>query len=195
MLHRFIVAIGAGCAAALLFVGGRAVERLGDGARLSGAVADHDRDAGLGRRRRRDRGRDFGRRPRPVRCAGAGRRASVRLLLFAVSVAAPAWGLAAFAITPVARYFGAQRPEAPVHPSVGAIVSLASLIGILASAAVLTTVSRLRGLPRRRAPSRGGHRRPYRRRPSRARRMACPLARLPRRWCDLCLWPSPPRRC
>ena len=62
------------------------------------------------------------------------------LLMFAASVAAPAWALAAFAITPIARYFGAQRPDAPVQPSVGAIVSLAALIGILASAAVLTTI-------------------------------------------------------
>jgi Predicted membrane protein (DUF2232) len=133
MLHRFIVAIGAGCAAALLFVVS------GQSSALAMTLAYLA--------------------PLPIMIATLGWRLDagaiaaaisvaalivlaepLSALFFAASVAAPAWGLAAFAITPVVRYFGVQRPGAPVHPSVGAIVSLASLIGILASAAVLTTI-------------------------------------------------------
>jgi hypothetical protein len=61
-------------------------------------------------------------------------------LLFAASVAGPAWALAAFAITPFERYFRSRARDAPVHPSVGAVVTLAALFGIIGSAAVLTTV-------------------------------------------------------
>ena len=59
MLHRFVVAIGAGCAAALLFAVSAQTSRSGDGARLSRAAADHDRDPWLGPRRGRDRRRRF----------------------------------------------------------------------------------------------------------------------------------------
>jgi hypothetical protein len=139
MLHRFIVAIGAGCAAALLFVVGAQSSAL---AMTLACVAPLPiMIATLGW------GVDAGAIAAAISVGALALLAALApvaeplsdLLLFAVSVSAPAWGLAAFAVTPVARYFSAQRPESPVHPSVGAIVSLASVIGILASAAVLTT--------------------------------------------------------
>ena len=155
MLHRFAVAIGAGCAAALLFAVSARASRSGDGARLSRAVADHDRDARLGARRRRDRaGRFRSRRWRssPSRC---------RRCCSPLRSRSPAWALAAFAITPIARYFRAARsPAAPAHASVGAVVTLAALFGMLGSAAVLTTlIVRLWRLSRGRAPGRRGRRR------------------------------------
>ena len=66
-------------------------------------------------------------------------------LVFSASVAAPAWALAAFSITPLARYLKRLKPDASVHAPVGAIVSLAALLGMLGSVAVLTTVIVLYG--------------------------------------------------
>jgi hypothetical protein len=60
--------------------------------------------------------------------------------VFAGSVAVPAWALAAFSVSPLARYFKRLKPDAPVHAPVGAIISLAALLGMLGSLAVLTTV-------------------------------------------------------
>ena len=114
--------------------GQHAAEPSCDGARLSRAVADHDRDARLGARRRSDRGRDFGRRPRacsPNRC----RRCCSPL---PSPVQPGPWR--AFAITPVARISAGTSPMRRSHPSVGAVVTLAALFGIVGSAAVLTTI-------------------------------------------------------
>jgi hypothetical protein len=61
-------------------------------------------------------------------------------LVFAGSVAVPAWALAAFSVSPLARYFKRLKPDAPVHAPLGAIISLAALLGMLGSLAVLTTV-------------------------------------------------------
>ena len=52
----------------------------------------------------------------------------------------PAWTLGAFVVTPVGRYFGARPPGSPVYSSAGSILLLASAIGILAGAGVLTTI-------------------------------------------------------
>jgi hypothetical protein len=133
MLHRFIVAIGAGCAAALLFVVSAQSSALAMTLAYLAPLPIMIATLGWGL--------DAGAVAAAISVVALTLLAEpLSALLFAASVATPAWGLAAFAITPVARYFGAQRPDAPVHVSVGAIVSLASLIGILASAAVLTTI-------------------------------------------------------
>ena len=133
MLHRFIVAIGAGCAAALLFVvssqSGVLAMALAYLAPLPIMIATlgWELDAGA--------------------IAGAISAAVLALvveplsaLVFAGSIAAPSWILSAFAVTPLARYLGRLKADPPGHPSVGAIVSLAALIGMLTAAAVLTTV-------------------------------------------------------
>ncbi len=133
MLHRYIVAIGAGCAAALLFIVSAQSSALAMALAYLAPLPIMIATLGWGL--------DAGAIAAAISVAALALLAEpLSALLFAASVAGPAWGLAAFAITPVARYLGAQRPDAPIHPSVGAIVSLASLIGILASAAVLTTV-------------------------------------------------------
>ncbi len=133
MLHRFIVAIGAGCAAALLFVVSAQSSVLAMALAYLAPLPIMIATLGWGL--------DAG------AIAGAISVASLALLseplsalLFAASVAGPAWALAAFAITPIERYFRSRARDAPVHPSVGAVVTLAALFGIIGSAAVLTTV-------------------------------------------------------
>jgi hypothetical protein len=49
-------------------------------------------------------------------------------------------GFGCFSITPLTRYFKRLKPDAPVHAPLGAIISLAALLGMLGSLAVLTTV-------------------------------------------------------
>ena len=61
-------------------------------------------------------------------------------LLFAASVAAPAWLLAAFAAAPAERYLPARIRPGESHAPVGAIVTLASVIGMLGAAATLTAL-------------------------------------------------------
>jgi Predicted membrane protein (DUF2232) len=133
MLHRFVVAIGAGCAAALLFAVSAQSSVLAMALAYLAPLPIMIATLGWGL--------DAG------AIAGAISVAALALLseplsalLFAASVAGPAWALAAFAVIPVGRYFGARRLDASVHASVGAIVTLAALFGILGSAAVLTTV-------------------------------------------------------
>ena len=133
MLHRFIVAIGAGCAAALLFVVSAQSSVLAMALAYLAPLPIMIATLGWGL--------DAG------AIAGAISVAALALLseplsalLFAASVAGPAWALAAFAITPIERYFRSRARDAPVHPSVGAVVTLAALFGIIGSAAVLTTV-------------------------------------------------------
>ncbi len=133
MLHRFVVAIGAGCAAALLFVVSAQSSVLAMALAYLAPLPIMIATLGWGL--------DAG------AIAGAISVASLALLseplsalLFAASVAGPAWALAAFAIAPIERYFRSRARDAPVHPSVGAVVTLAALFGIIGSAAVLTTV-------------------------------------------------------
>ena len=114
--------------------GQRADERSGDGARLSRAVADHDRDARLGARRRRDRGRDFGRRAR--RCSPNLCRRCCSPLPSPVPPG-PWQHSRSRRSRGISR---AHKPDAPVHASVGAVVTLAALFGIVGGAAVLTTI-------------------------------------------------------
>jgi hypothetical protein len=133
MLHRFVVAVGAGFAAALLFVVSAQSSVLAMALAYLAPLPIMIATLGWGL--------DAG------AIAGAISVAALALLseplsalLFAASVAGPAWVLAAFAVTPVARYFGAPRPDGPVHASVGAVVTLAALFGMIGAAAVLTTV-------------------------------------------------------
>ena len=138
MLYRLVVAIGAGCAGALLFaVSAQSSILAMTLAYLAPlpimiATLGWELDAGA---------------------IGAAISVAVLALIaeplsalvFAASVAVPAWALAAFAITPFARYLGRLKPDAPIHASVGAIVSLAALLGMLGSAAALTIIIVLYG--------------------------------------------------
>ena len=138
MLHRFIVAIGAGCAAALLFVVSAQTSVLAMALAYLAPLPIMIATLGWGL----DAGAIAGAISVAVLAVLA---EPLSALVFAASVAAPAWVLAAFSITPLARYLGRRKADAPAHPSVGAIVSLAALFGMLASAAVLTTVMVLYG--------------------------------------------------
>jgi len=60
-------------------------------------------------------------------------------LMFAASVALPAWALAAVAVAPFGRYF-ARGSDPTSRASVGSIVALAAVIGMLGAAAALTAL-------------------------------------------------------
>jgi len=60
-------------------------------------------------------------------------------LAYAASVAAPAWLLSAFAATPLKPPFG-RAVAAPKHASVGGVVTLAAVLGMLGAVAVLTSL-------------------------------------------------------
>ncbi len=133
MLHRWVVAIGAGCAAALLFAVSAQSSVLAMALAYLAPLPIMIATLGWGL--------DAGAIAGGISVAALALLAEpLSALLFAASVAGPAWALAAFAVTPVARYFRAHKPDAPVHPSVGAVVTLAAMFGILGAAAVLTTV-------------------------------------------------------
>jgi Predicted membrane protein (DUF2232) len=147
MLHRFIVAIGAGCAAALLFVvssqSGVLAMALAYLAPLPIMIAT----LGFGL----DAGAIAGAISVAVLAVAADQapnsigQGALSALMFAASVAVPAWALAAFAVTPPARYLGRLKAALPGHPPVGAIVALAALIGMLGAAVVLTAIMVLYG--------------------------------------------------
>ena len=138
MLHRFVVAIGAGCAAALLFAVSAQSSVLAMGLAYLAPLPIMIATLGWGL--------DAGAIAGGISVAALALLAEpLSALLFAASVAGPAWALAAFAITPIARYYRGQKPDAAVHVSVGAVVTLAAVFGIVASAAVLTTVIVLYG--------------------------------------------------
>ena len=133
MLHRYIVAVGAGCAAALLFIvsaqSSVMAMALANLAPLPLMIAT------IGW------GTDAGAVAAGISAAALAVLAEpVSALLFAASVAAPAWALAAFAATPVPRYLPARWAPASGQTSVGAVVVFASLIGVAASVAALTTI-------------------------------------------------------
>jgi Predicted membrane protein (DUF2232) len=138
MLHRFVVAIGAGCAASLLFVVSAQSSVLAMALAYLAPLPIMIATLGWGL----DAGAIAGAISVAVLAVLA---EPLSALVFAASVAAPAWALAAFAITPLARYLGRLKPDAAVHPSVGAIVSLAALFGMLGATAVLTTIIVLYG--------------------------------------------------
>jgi len=166
MLHRFVVAIGAGCAAALLFAVSTQPSLLAMALAYLAPLPIMIATLGWGL--------DAGAIAGGISVAALALLSEpLSALLFAASVAGPAWALAAFAITPIARYFRTHKPDAPVHPSVGAVVTLAALFGIVGSAAVLTTSPPTLSM---------------------ARRTNLRRANLLTRWCDLALRRSPPRR-
>ncbi|HEX9169103.1 MAG TPA: DUF2232 domain-containing protein [Roseiarcus sp.] len=133
MLHRFVVAIGAGCAAALLFAVSAQPSVLAMALAYLAPLPIMIATLGWGL--------DAGAIAGVISVAALALLSEpLSALLFAASVAGPAWALAAFTITPIARYFRPRKPDAPIHPSVGAVVALAALFGIVGSAAVLTTI-------------------------------------------------------
>ena len=133
MLHRYIVAIGAGCAAALLFAVSAQSNALAMALAYLAPLPIMIATLGFGL--------DAGAIAGVISAAALAVLAEpLSALLFAASVALPAWVLAAFSITPIGKYFRAWKPDAPAHASVGAVVMLAALFGMIGAAAVLTTV-------------------------------------------------------
>ena len=138
MLHRFVVAIGAGCAAALLFIVSAQSSLLAMTLAYLAPLPIMIATIGWGL--------DGGAIAAAVSIAVLALIAEpLSALVFSASVAAPAFVLAAFSITPLARYLKRLKPDAPAHATVGAIVSLAALLGMLGAVAVLTTVIMLYG--------------------------------------------------
>jgi Predicted membrane protein (DUF2232) len=133
MLHRFVVAIGAGCAAALLFAVSAQSSILAMTLAYLAPLPIMIGTLGWGL--------DSGAIAAAISIAVLAVVAEpLSALVFAASIAAPALVLAAFAVTPLARYLRRLKAEAPTHASVGAIVSLAALLGMLGSVAALTAV-------------------------------------------------------
>ncbi len=133
MFHRYAVAIGAGCTAALLFAVSAQTSVLAMALAYLAPLPIMIATLGWGL--------DGGAIATAISIAALALLAEpLSALLFAASVAVPGWSLAAFVVTPIARYLGARPPASPVYATVGSIVSLASAIGVLAGAAVLTTI-------------------------------------------------------
>jgi len=133
MLHRFVIAIGAGCAAALLFAVSSQTSPLAMALAYLAPLPIMIVSLGWGL--------DGGGLAGAVSVLALGLLAGLPTgLLFAVSIAAPAWLLAAFSATPVARYFSRRLPGSPAYPSVGAIVALASLVGMALALTALVAV-------------------------------------------------------
>lgn len=130
MLHRFAVALGAGCAAAFLFAVSAQTSPLAMMLAYLAPLPIMIATMGWGV--------SAGAIAAAVSVAGLTLLAEpLTGLLYAGSVAAPAWMLAAWAVAPVARYF---RARSPPYPSVGSIVTLASAIGMVGAGAVLTAI-------------------------------------------------------
>ncbi|HTR15032.1 MAG TPA: DUF2232 domain-containing protein [Roseiarcus sp.] len=133
MLHRFVIAIGAGCAAALLFAVSSQTSPLAMALAYLAPLPIMIVSLGWGL--------DGGGLAGAVSVLALGLLAGLPTgLLFAASIAAPAWVLAAFSATPIARYFSRRPPGALPYPSVGAIVALASFIGMALALAALVAV-------------------------------------------------------
>jgi Predicted membrane protein (DUF2232) len=133
MLHRFVVAIGAGCAAALLFAVSAQSSLLAMTLAYLAPLPIMIATLGWGL--------DGGAIAAAIAIAVLAVVAEpLSALVFAGSVAVPAWALAAFSASPLARYFKRLKPDAPVYAPLGAIISLAALLGMLGSLAVLMTV-------------------------------------------------------
>jgi len=133
MIQRYAVAFGAGCAAAFLFAVSAQASPL---AMLLAYLAPLPiMIASMGW------GLDAGAIAAAASVAGLSLIAEpLSGMLFAASVAAPAWLLAAFAATPLSRYLPRRLSSLPPYPTIGAIATLAAIIGMLGAAAVLTTV-------------------------------------------------------
>jgi len=133
MLHRFIIAIGAGCAAALLFAVSSQTSPLAMALAYLAPLPIMIVSLGWGL--------DGGALAGAVSVLALALLAGLPTgLLFAASIASPAWLLAVFSATPVARYFSRRPAGAPPYPSVGAVVGLASFIGMALALAALVAV-------------------------------------------------------
>ena len=103
MLHRFVVAIGAGCAAALLFAVSAQSSVLAMALAYLAPLPIMIATLGWGL--------DAGAIAGVISVAALALLSEpLSALLFAASVAGPAWALAAFSITPIARYFRGHKP-------------------------------------------------------------------------------------
>ena len=131
MIHRYVVAIGAGCAAALLFAVSAQPNPLAMALAYLAPLPIMIGTLGWGL--------DSGAVAAAVSVlALVGFSEPFSGLLFAASVAAPAWLLAAFVVAPVGRLIG--RPTVGGQASIGAVVTLAAAVGMAGATVVLTTV-------------------------------------------------------
>jgi hypothetical protein len=138
MIHQIAVAIGAGCAAAFLFAVSAQTSPLAMTlaylAPLPMMIATIGWSVGAGAIAAAT----------SVACL-AFLAEPLTGLLYAASVAAPAWLLAACVVAPVARYVPAKSSSGQPYASVGAIVTVAATIGMLGAGAALTAVILLYG--------------------------------------------------
>ena len=141
MINRFAVAIGAGCAAAFLFAVSSQTSPLAMALAYLAPLPVMIAAMGWGV--------DAGAMAAAASVVGltllADPFSSVRYavstgLLFAASVSAPAWILAACAVAPVDRYLPARWRSGQTFASVGSIVTVAAGVGMLGACAVLTAV-------------------------------------------------------
>lgn len=132
MVFRFVVAVGAGCASALLFAVSAETSPLAMALAYLAPLPIMIATLGWGL--------DAGAVAGAVSVVALGLLAEpLSGLMFAASVAAPAWALAAFAVTPIGRFLP-RGSDPSGRATVGAIVMFAAAIGVLGAAAVLTSV-------------------------------------------------------
>jgi Predicted membrane protein (DUF2232) len=133
MIHRFAVAIGAGCAAAFLFAVSAQSSPLAMALAYLAPLPIMIATLGWGV--------DAGATAAVVSVAGLTLLAEpLTGLLYAASVAVPAWLLAVGAVAPLVRFLPGRLSSGQSFASVGAIVTAAATIGMIGAAAVLTTV-------------------------------------------------------
>jgi len=133
MIQRYAVAFGAGCAAAFLFAVSAEASPLAMALAYLAPLPIMIATMGWGL--------DAGAISAAASVAGLSLIAEPASgMLYAAAVAAPAWLLAAFAATPLARYLPSRFSALPPFASIGAVVTLAAIIGMLGAAAVLTTL-------------------------------------------------------
>jgi hypothetical protein len=134
MIQKYAVAFGAGCAAAFLFAVSAEANALAMALAYLAPLPIMIATMGWGL--------DAGAIAAAVSVAGLTVIAEpMSGMLYAASVAFPAWLVAAFAATPLALWLPSRiSSRLPPVPSVGAVVTLASIVGMIGAAATLTTV-------------------------------------------------------
>ena len=138
MIHRFAVAIGTGCAAAFLFAVSAQTSPLAMTLAYLAPLPIMIATMGWGV--------DAGAIAAATSVAGLTLLAEpLTGLLYAASVAAPAWMLAACAVAPVARYLPARLLSGQTYAPIGSVVMLAAAIGMVGAGAVLTATIVLYG--------------------------------------------------
>ena len=132
MVFRFVVAVGAGCASALLFAVSAETSPLAMALAYLAPLPIMIATLGWGL--------DAGAVAGAVSVVALALLAEpLSALMFAGSVAGPAWALAAFAVAPIRRFLP-RGCDPSGRATVGAIVMFAAAIGMLGAAAVLTSV-------------------------------------------------------